>query len=217
MHAPRLFAVVPAAGYSRRMGRPKLLLPYGGSTVVGQMLAVLSRPEITQTLVVIRPDDAPLKQAVVQAGACPLQPATDPPEMRHSVEIALREIESRWAPAPDDGWILIPADHPLLEPQILDRLLAIWPTARNQIIVPTCLGRRGHPTILPWAFAAEVFALPADQGLNRIVRTDPHRVLEVPLDIPGVVSDLDTPDDYARLLAQSQSTLAADDTTPTDH
>ena len=46
----RLFAVVPAAGHSRRMGRPKLLLPLGASTVIARMLAALARPEIEATI-----------------------------------------------------------------------------------------------------------------------------------------------------------------------
>ena len=51
---PRLFGVVPAAGHSRRMGRPKLLLPLGSSTVIARMLAVLNASAITATIVVVR-------------------------------------------------------------------------------------------------------------------------------------------------------------------
>src|SRR5260370_3045670 len=89
----RIFAIVPAAGHSRRMGRPKLLLPLGASTVIARMLAVLARPEIEATLVVVRPGDEPLRAAVAACGAIPLQPAVPPPEMRDSVEYALRHIE----------------------------------------------------------------------------------------------------------------------------
>src|SRR5260370_12639805 len=66
---PQLFAVVPAAGQSRRMGRPKLLLPLGSDTVIGRMLALLRRPEIAATIVVVRPDDELLRAAVLAGGA----------------------------------------------------------------------------------------------------------------------------------------------------
>src|SRR5262245_27654318 len=110
----RLFAIVPAAGASRRMGRPKLLLPVGDNTVIARLLAVLVPPDIERAVVVVHPDDEPLREAVAAAGAVPLQPAVAPPEMRDSVQAALRFIEEQYRPEPHDGWLLSPADHPLL-------------------------------------------------------------------------------------------------------
>jgi molybdenum cofactor cytidylyltransferase len=187
------------------MGQPKLLLPWEGSTVIARMLAVLARPEITEILVVVRPGDEPLKNAVERAGATPLQPAKPPAEMRQSVEYALRHLESQWSPAPDDGWLLIPADYPLLDPVVLDLLLATWQTARDKIIIPQCGGRRGHPTIFPFSLAEEVYRLPADLGLNHLVRSNPHHVLEIEIVSPGIFTDLDTPEEYARLFSRSRS------------
>src|SRR5262245_50370066 len=99
---PRLFAVVPAAGHSRRMGRPKLLLPLGSSTVIASMLAVLKAPAIAATVVVVRPADEALRAAVAEAGAIPVQPAVAPEEMRQSVEHALRYVERRFQARPDE-------------------------------------------------------------------------------------------------------------------
>jgi CTP:molybdopterin cytidylyltransferase MocA len=67
----RLFAVVPAAGHSRRMGQPKLLLPLRTSSVIARMIELLLRPEIAATVVVVRPDDEPLRAAVADGGATP--------------------------------------------------------------------------------------------------------------------------------------------------
>jgi molybdenum cofactor cytidylyltransferase len=196
---PRLFAVVPAAGQSRRMGRPKLLLPLGTSTVIARMLDVLCRREIVETLVVVRSDDEPLRAAVTAFGATALQPATAPPEMRQSVEYALREIERRFAPSPHDGWLLIPADHPLVDAEVLEQILLAWRGAPGKIVVPVHQGRRGHPTIFPFSLAAEVFELPADQGLNRLLQVHSSEILEIESTSPAVVADLDTPEDYARI------------------
>ena len=62
----RIFAVIPAAGHSRRMGEPKLLLPAGDGTVISLFLGALAVPEITETVIVIRKDDVRLKHAVDQ-------------------------------------------------------------------------------------------------------------------------------------------------------
>src|SRR5436190_16670180 len=198
----RLFAVVPAAGHIRRMGRPKLLLPLGTSTVIARMLGVLSRPEIEATFVVIRPDDEPLRAAVAACGAIPLQPAESPPEMRDSVEYALRHIERQYTPAPTAGWILAPADHPLLDPAVVDRLLTAWQISTGKILVPAHRRRRGHPTIFPFGLVPEVYALPRDQGLNSLLARHAVLIEQVEVDSPGVIADLDTPEDYARVQAE---------------
>ena len=57
----QLFAVVPAAGESRRMGRAKLLLPVGEKTVIARLLDVLDREDVSACVVVIRPGDESLQ------------------------------------------------------------------------------------------------------------------------------------------------------------
>lgn len=186
------------------MGRPKLLLPLGSGTVIGRMLSLLNRPEIGATIVVIRPDDEPLRAAVAQSAAIPLQPAVAPTEMRYSVENALRCLQTRFHAGPEDGWLLAPADHPLLDAVVLDRLISAWQSSCNRIIVPVHAGKRGHPTIFPFGLAEEVFHLPDDAGLNRLVESHAVQVDQIEVDSPGVISDLDSPGDYERLLKSGQ-------------
>lgn len=202
---PRLFAVIPAAGHSRRMGRPKLLLPLGSQTVIAHLLAVLQRPEITDRCVVVRRDDAELQAAVTSATGTVLIPSSDPPDMRSSVEFALEQIAEQHSPQPDDGWLLIPADHPLLEPAILEELIRRWQETTAPILVPRHGNRRGHPTFFRWSLAQEIAAIPPDQGLNWLLHQHAGDVLEVPMDDPAVVTDLDTPEDYARLRERWES------------
>lgn len=198
--ASRLFAVIPAAGHSRRMGRAKLLLPVGGRTVIARILGLLRRPEITETVVVCRPDDEALRKAVVESGATPLLPSVPPAEMRQSVELALRSIAERHTPAPDDGWLLAPADHPLLDRDLLTQLLARWEQGDCRILIPTCGGRRGHPVLFRWNLAADVFSLASDVGLNQLVRQHAAEVVELETGNASILADLDTPEDYERLL-----------------
>ncbi len=199
---PCLFAVVPAAGHSRRMGRPKLLLPAGSTTVIARMLAILARPEISATVVVVRPDDEPLRAAVAECGAIPLLPVEPPPEMRQSVEHALRFLEQQFRPRSVDAWLLAPADHPLLDSRVIDRMLSAWRASAGKILVPTYRGKRGHPTLFPWPMTPEVFDLPPDQGLNMLLQRHAAEIKPIEIDSPAVVADLDTPDDYARLRAE---------------
>lgn len=195
----RVFAIIPAAGHSRRMGRPKLLLPIGQRTVIGRLLAVLDSPRILERFVVMRQDDSALAHAVRSAEATVIQPTTDPSDMRYSVEAALIEIQNRHAPNADDAWLLIPADYPLIQRQTVETLLDAWTETPAKILIPTHAGRRGHPVIFSWTLAERVPPIPADRGLNALVHESAAYVQEVPVTDPAIRLDMDTPDDYERL------------------
>jgi molybdenum cofactor cytidylyltransferase len=182
------------------MGRPKLLLPLGDTSVLGHLLATLAGVPGVCPFVLVRPDDPQLSSEALRGGATVVCPETPPPEMRVSVERLIRAVEERHAPAADDGWLLIPGDHPLVKPGTLKRLIDVWSTDRTRIVLPEHAGRRGHPTILPWRHAADVKTLPVGVGVNHLLRRHADLVTTVPVDDPCVTLDLDTPADYERAL-----------------
>ena len=180
------------------MGSPKLLLPWRDSTVIEQLIHTLSRPEITAVVVVARPDDLELQAALRRTAAIAVIPDHEPPEMRDSVEIGLRAIRGRFQPRENDGWLLIPADHPLIEPKVLDGLLTSWSDADCNILIPKFGDRRGHPALLRWFCAELIEQLPPDVGINGLWKASPQLITEWPTDHESVLADLDTPEDYAR-------------------
>jgi molybdenum cofactor cytidylyltransferase len=121
-------------------------------------------------------------------------------DMRATVEHGLGWLEQRYRPAPDDRWLLVPADCPLLDPAVIRRVLAV--EAAGSVVAPIYAGRRGHPTRFSWQHAAGIRALSAGEGINAFVRNRAD-MIEVPVTDPGVLADLDTPQDYERLLASA--------------
>ena len=195
----RLFAIVPAAGFSRRMGQPKLLLPWGESTVIASLLTSLKKADVTQTCVVVRRDDDRLRIAIEAEGGWCVSLTVDPPDMRASVEFGLAEIRRRFHPRLEEGWLLIPADHPAIDVDLLRELIQVWKVKSPQILVPRHGIRRGHPTFFRWWLADEIRQIPPEQGLNWLLRTYDPQVVEVSVDQQTVLADLDTPDDYEQL------------------
>jgi molybdenum cofactor cytidylyltransferase len=187
------------------MGRPKLLLPLGGQTVIARVLQALALPEMAATAVVVRRDDVPLREEAARHGGWVVSPDVDPPDMRTSVEFGLRSIAARFAPADSDGWLLLPADHPVLDRAVLSDLVTRWLMDRPRFLVPTHDGRRGHPLLVRWDVVPDVFALPPDAGLNRLLQQHPDQVVAHPVQNVGVLTDLDRPDDYERLRAAGDS------------
>lgn len=198
------FALIPAAGRSRRMGAPKLLLDVAGRTVLARLLGALGDAGVKDRWVVVHPDDTEIRAEAERHGGTALVPDTPPPDMRASAEFGLsilkkRSQERHQIPAPDEPWLLVPADHPVLLPETVIALLAAARNHPGKILIPTCRGRHGHPTVFAWRHALEVGEIPADRGFNWIVRQHAADVLEVPIENEGILLDLDTPEDYERL------------------
>jgi molybdenum cofactor cytidylyltransferase len=194
------FALLPAGGLSVRMGRPKLALPIGGRTVLEQVIATLRLVPIENILVVLGPHVAELAPLAETAGAHVHILLEATPEMRSTVEHGLRWLEERFHPGLDDSWLLVPADHPSLQADVIRRLLEARANHPDRsIFIPTYDAQRGHPTLIGWQHVARMRALPAGQGLNVYLRQQAAETLEVPVDSPAILLDLDTPEDYERL------------------
>jgi len=195
-----MIALIPAAGQSSRMGRPKLLLPLGERTILEALIGTLQRAGIAEILVVVGPHIAELTAMARGAGAHVLELPESTPDMRSTVERGLVWIEERFHPAPDDAWLLVPADHPVLDATAVQQLIATY-RAQNRcsIAVPTYARKRGHPSIIGWNHIAAIRALPQGMGLNAYLRQHAAETLEVPVESDSILIDLDTPEDYARL------------------
>ncbi|MGH7170335.1 MAG: nucleotidyltransferase family protein [Gemmataceae bacterium] len=194
------FAVLPAAGKSIRMGRPKLKLPLGERTILEHVLAALHRAGVEHVVVVLGPHVRELSLLTRNAGAHVCQLVEETADMRATVEQGLRWLEEQFQPRSDDAWLLVPADHPTLDPSVIRELeQARQANPARSIFVPTFHGRRGHPLMLTWHHVGGIRAHAAGEGLNTYVRKHSAEVLEVPVASEAVLWDLDTPEDYERL------------------
>lgn len=202
----RHYAIVPAAGQSRRMGSNKLLLEWGGRPLLEHVLAAWLASRIDQVIVVVHAQDRRAQQLCERMGVSPVVPSDPPSDMKESVQHALKFVATHFSPVDEDRWLLAPADMPALSPQLIDSVLGAGCEQRS-IIVPQFAGRRGHPVSFPWRLANQVFHLQKEQGVNILLKHHPSRILEVSQ--PDAIGDIDTPEDYQRLCLRSP-----DDWTP---
>lgn len=193
------FVIVPAAGRSRRMGRHKLLLPWQKSTVIESVLDAWTQSRVDRVVVVLRCDDTPLIEACRAFPVDVVVPGQAPPEMKDSVRVGLDFLRQTAKPKEEDVWLLAPADMPRLNPGTIDRLLAAHSSRRPAILVPRDEAGRGHPVLFPWPTTIEVSSLGADQGINVLLGR--HHVRYIDRPDPTIHDDLDTPEDYKRLVS----------------
>ncbi len=195
------FAVLPAAGQSRRMGRPKLTLLLGDRTILEHVVAALRQAEVEHILVVVGPHVPELATLAERAGAHVCLLPAETADMRATVEYGLHWLEERFRPRPDDAWLLVPADHPALAAQVVRQLEQARRThPEHSIFVPTWGGRRGHPVLIGWKHVEGIRGHAPDQGLNTYIRRHGAETLEVAVSDPDVLCDLDTPEAYDDLL-----------------
>jgi len=198
---PTIAAIVPAAGRSERMGRPKLLVTIGGQTLIGRLANVLRAGGADRVLVVVPPADSAEGPAVFAeaqaAGAEVIVPLTRPSEMRESIELALARLAHDRPPR----WVILtPGDCPGVTPQLVAALLDQAAREPERMVIPVAQGRRGHPIVLPWELAAEIPRLPTGAGVNALVSEHARRLTELTVASPDICADLDTPDDLRRWL-----------------
>ncbi len=195
-----IYAVIPAAGKSTRMGGPKLALPIGDCTVLEHVIATLRQAGVEHILVVVAPHASDLVPRAEAAGAQVLLLAEATPDMRATVEKGLCWLEERFHPHSDDSWLLVPADHPALSGIIVKQLIAARAASpHHSIVIPTFEGKRGHPALIDWKHYSAIKRHPPRLGLNGYLREQEDEAQLLPVESEGVLWDLDTPEDYARL------------------
>lgn len=204
MHEPpTIGAVVLAAGQSRRMGQFKLLLPWlDERSIVETVVRTLGAVSFAATVVVTGYEAQALKRAL---SAYPqLQFAHNEHyaqgELLSSLQVGLSALPQQVSAA-----LVLPADLPRIDSQTIHRVLNEAFATPEQIIAPMYQGRRGHPVIFPRRFWAEIQALPPDSAPRAVLRANPQFVRYIQLDTDRILDDVDTPEQYIRVLQRAKS------------
>jgi len=178
----------------------KLLLPVGDRRVIDHLISALAAV-VDDLFLLRRRDDLELRQALAShPEVLVVEADDDPPEMRDSVELLLDHVSRTCRPDDGDGWLLCPADHPVVHRSVLETLIRAFREHPGAIHLPTYQDRGGHPLLIPWSLARHTSELPPGEGINALKRLPGVEVLRHPVDEPSILWDLDTPEDYQRLL-----------------
>jgi molybdenum cofactor cytidylyltransferase len=186
-------AVVVAAGFSRRMGRFKLLLPWDGETVIERVVHTLERTAPGEIVVVTghRADEVAAALDGTRARTI-VNPDYATGEMLSSVQTGLRALSVETT-----GALICLGDQPQMEAETVHRVLEASNAAGDQaVVIPSYQMRAGHPILLPRRVWPDVVA--ATGTLKDALA--PHRAgaVYVVVDTESILADLDTPADYEK-------------------
>ena len=190
-------AIVLAAGKSERMGRPKALLQLHGRTFLEHILDAISTSSVAETVVVAGHHRNEIDEHVSRRVPVIFNPDYER-GMITSFQAGIRSLSDGVS-----GALLFLVDHPLVDSSTIQTLIANF--SPNRIVLPVFEGRRGHPVLFAVEVLREVLALPASEGANIVVRRDPNRIVHVPVTSPGILVDVDTPEDFQKLQNEYES------------
>jgi len=194
---PALGVVILGAGASRRMGRPKLLLPWGETSVVGHLLAQWQALGAAQMALVCRRADRPLAAEWRRLGFPPRHRIVNPePERGMFSSIVCAAAWKGWE-AGLTAWVIALGDQPHLRMATLRALLAFQRKHPQAVCQPAFGGHRRHPVILPRDAFLELRRSGA-RTLKEFLRQTAVPLLECPAKDCGLSFDLDFPEDYER-------------------
>ena len=190
----RVTAVVLAAGRSSRMGRHKLLLPWGETTVLGQTISNLLKTSVNDVIVVSGHDAQEVDRIARQYVAKSITNANfESGEMISSVQTALGSL-----PGNCEAILVVLADQPMVESKSINRIVEAWAVNKSDLVAPVYGDRRGNPVIFGRKYFEELLSLPAGAAPRDILARHDSELHLVPMETDSILYDIDQEEDYER-------------------
>lgn len=184
--AARIVGILLAAGFSRRFGANKLIQRLPDGTLVAVAAARNLLAALPGSIAVVRPETTELAEALQAVGLRVTVCDKAQLGMGASLAHAVRET------ADAEGWVVALADMPFVQPATI-RAVADAIAAGNPIVAPRYAGERGHPVGFASRFAHELMSLTGDEGARRLLKREEVSLINCA--DPGVLRDIDTPED----------------------
>jgi molybdenum cofactor cytidylyltransferase len=199
--APRIAALVLAAGQSSRMGANKLRLSIDGKPVLHHVVDTISASGLTKIVMVLGHEAEDVRALF---GETDIQFVLNE-HYRQGLSTSLQcGIAS--LPPTIDGAMIFLGDMPDVDAALVKRMVAAFdPSAMRAIVVPRREGRRGHPILWGRQFFRTLIENTAgDTGGRHLIGQNSVWVAEIDVDHDGIFTDLDTPEDLALRQAATQ-------------
>ncbi len=205
--APSFCGLILAAGESSRMGRPKALLPWGRGTFLSGAIRALN--QYTDMVIVVAGRNGPQLEPIIDGNAAYMVVNPDPDRGQFSsLQMGLQEVLNRGR----DSAIVTLVDRPPALGEtvryIRDEYLRLIANeqAKNWALVPEFEGKHGHPIVVGREMIQLFLDAPPTAIAREIMHTNQARVVCAPVNDRFVTMNIDTPDDYDRLLALAPET-----------
>jgi molybdenum cofactor cytidylyltransferase len=190
-----IWAVILAAGESKRIGRPKLLLPLAGKTIIEKVVAEALSSNVDNTLLVLGAYHEKIIEKMINLPVSTVVNSQFSQGMLSSVQLGFRSL-----PQGTRAAVVLLGDQPSVSRTVINGVILAYEESQKGIVLPTFKKERGHPVLIDLKFQREIENLAPDVGLRGVVYSHPEDICEVPVKNPGILKDIDTLEDYKRAL-----------------
>jgi molybdenum cofactor cytidylyltransferase len=203
MRVMRVAALVLAAGAAERMGRVKALLPLGDRSLLARSIALVREGGCDPVIVVEGAHPLDVEPALHEPGVVRVHNRDWSLGPLSSLQVGLRAALERPQVHDElDGVLVQHVERPRVAPATVAALLAGLAREPDAIWQPQFEGRSGHPMLWPRSCFAELLALDPTRASARTLARAPEQAArrrKLACSDPGVLDNIDTPDDYRRL------------------
>ncbi len=184
-------AIVLAAGESRRMGKPKQLLPLGSRTILEQVIDNLLSSKVSEVIVVLGYRAEEIRKRLSGKSVRFVINHDYQQGMSSSIVAGLKSVDMKTKAA-----MLVLGDQPFIGSDTINCFIDIFNSHDRGIVVPVYQGKRGHPVIFSIKYRDELLGLTGDTGAKKVIASHESDVLEITVASECVCRDIDTISDY---------------------
>jgi CTP:molybdopterin cytidylyltransferase MocA len=186
-----IWAIVLAAGESKRMKVPKMLLPFNGMTMIEKVIENVIRSEVFRTLVVLGSYRDEILGSISHLPINHCYNVNYSKGMLSSVQCGFKNL-----PLNFDAVLVFPGDQPFIEPDVINLIINAYRETGKGIVIPVYRNKRGHPILIDSKYRDEIYTLEENESLRSLSDMHQKDVFELRTNSPGILKDIDTKEDY---------------------
>ena len=190
-----IWGMVLAAGESKRMGKSKLLLPYGEKTIIETVIGSVIQSKLDDVLVVLVAHREKIEKKIKDFSIKIVVNPNFKNGMLSSIQCGVRAL-----PEDVEASLVILGDQPEISSIVINKIIEVYKRSKKGIVIPIYKKRRGHPVLMDMKYQDEIRDLNPALALRNLVYKHAEDILEVEVTTPSILQDIDTIKDYNREL-----------------
>jgi CTP:molybdopterin cytidylyltransferase MocA len=175
------------------MGTQKLVLPFGKSTIIETVVDNVLQSSVDHVMIVLGANQHEIRELLKNQAVEFCYNQDHNKGMLSSVKCGIRSL-----PPGADAALIYLGDQPKIPSFVTDAVIKAYSEDLYGIVIPVYNHRRGHPLLVDMKYRREIEQLNLEEGLRKLRHHFPEDVLEVEVDAPGILVDIDTREDYQK-------------------
>ena len=193
-----IWAIVLAAGESKRMKVPKMLLPFGRETMIEKVIGNIALSKVDKTLLVLGSYKEEIEAIVKNYPLNTCFNENFREGMYSSVKCGLNNLPEKIAAA-----MIFPGDQPFIEAGIINRVIDAYKKSGKGIVIPVYKKKRGHPLLIDSKYRNILVNARPEEGLRWLAYEYPEDVFEIRTNSTEILRDFNTKEDYLNAINQN--------------